>query len=209
MTAYIYITIALLLYPTIGRFIIEKTNAFPEKQRFIVNAFSMISVLIVVGWRCEFITIWQNLNWFLFIFIYLIICVLLHLDVFEMKTFKRFFFGTGYFLATFGCFFIIIASLDLEIDQTVWLTEDLLYQEKNTGQGPEAERGKEIEVYKTLQYVPFLAYKIASESYDTWELHLDRNLNVDFSKSTQMLYLRSKIGDSPFSNWKDSIRLGE
>lgn len=216
MTAYIYITASLLLYPVVGWIAIRQTNAFPKTQNRIVWTLCIISMLIVLGLLTHIITISQNLNWFLLTSIYLTISVLLWLAQSKTKPFikiagtvLRFItFGIGYLAATIGFFFVLLASFDLDTDQRKWLANDLIYKERNIGQGPDPSvRLKKVEVYRKIDLLPFLAYRIKAKTYDEWGLPLKQNLDISFSDKDQTLYLTSVVNGYKVFNFADTINL--
>lgn len=119
-------------------------------------------------------------------------------------------FGIGYLAATLGFFFVLLASIDLDTDQRKWLTDDLIYKERNIGQGPDPSvRLKKIEVYKTVNLFPILAYRIQAKTYDTWDLPLKQKLDIFFSDKEQKLYLTSVVDGYKFFNFADTINLTE
>ncbi len=218
MTAYIYITASLLLYPIVGRVAVRQTNTFPKTQKKIVWTLCTISLLVILGVLTHIITISQNLNWFLVTSIYLTVSVLLWLTQSSIKniikktgTGLRFaIFGIGYLAATIGFFFVLLASIDLDTDQRKWLTDDLIYKERNIGRGPDPSvRLKKIEVYKTVGLLPLLAYRIEAKTYDEWDLPLKQNLDVSFSDKDQTLYLTSVVNGYKVFNFADTISLTE
>lgn len=216
MTAYIYITASLLLYPIVGHIAVRQTKKFPKVQKKIVWTLCVISLLTILGLLTHIITISQNLNWFLVTSIYLTISALLCLTQYNAKpvvktigrTFQIAIFGIGYLSATLGFFFILLASIDLDTDQRKWLTDDLIYKERNIGQGPDPSvRLKKIEVYKTINLFPILAYRIQAKTYDEWDLPLKQKLDVSFSDKDQKLYLTSVINGYKVFNFSDTINL--
>ena len=216
MTTYIYITASLLLYPIVGWFAIRQTNAFPKTQKKIVWTLCMLSMLVILALLTNIITISQKLNWFLVTSIYLTISVLLWITQSKANPFikntgtvLRFVtFGSGYLAATIGFFFILLFSFDLDTDQRKWLTDDLIYKERNIGQGLDPSvRLKKIEVYKKIDLLPFLAYRIKAKTYDEWNLPLKKNLDVSFSDKDQTLYLTSVVNGSKVFNFADTINL--
>lgn len=218
MTAYLYITASLLLYPIVGQVAVRQTNKFPKTQKKIIWTLSTISLLVIFGVLKHIITISQNLNWFLVTSIYLTVSVLLWLTqssktnvIKNTGTGLRFaIFGFGYLAATIGFFFVLFASFDLDTDQRKWLTADLVYKEQNIGQGPDPSvRLKKIEVYKTVGLLPLLAYRIEAKTYDEWYLPLKQNLDVCFSDKNQTLYLKCVVNGYKVFNFADTISLIE
>ena len=213
MTAYIYITVSLLSYPILGWFIIRQTKNYPPLQKRIVWTLFIISSVILLCTLTHIITISQNLNWFLLTSIYLTISTLLWLTQFQLRTSIKnagkllmvMIFGIGYLIATMGSFFTIVTSFELQPSQRKWLTNDLIYKERNIGSGPDPSVSlKRIEVYKTIKILPLLAYRIEAKTYDTWNVAIKQNLDVSFIKDKQILYLTSSVNGF---NWTDSINL--
>jgi len=218
MTAYIYITASLILYPIVGHVAVRQSKKFPKAQKIIVWTLCIISLLTILGLLTHIITISQNLNWFLATSLYLTISVLLCLTQYNTKpaiknvgsVFQLAIFGCGYLAATLGFFFILLASIELETDQRKWLTDDLIYKERNIGQGPDPSvKLKKIEVYKTIAVFPILAYRIQAKTYDEWNLPLKKYLDVSFSEKDQKLYLTSIVNGYKVFNFADTINLTE
>ena len=216
MTAYIYITASLLLYPIVGHIAVRQTNKFPKTQKIIFRTLYTISLLTILGLLTHIITISQNLNWFLVTSIYLTISAFLCLTQYNQKRVVKnigrvlqiVIFGFGYLAATLGFFFVLLASFDLDTDQRKWLTDDLIYKEQNIGQGPDPSvRLKKIEVYKTINLFPILAYRIQAKTYDKWDLPLKQKLDVSFSDKDQTLYLTSIVNGYKDFKFADTINL--
>ena len=113
----------------------------------------------------------------------------------------------GSYLAIF--FGLFLSQMKL-IKQRKWLTDDLIYKERNIGQGLDpSERLKKIEVYKTIDLLPILAYRIQAKTYDEWDLPLKQKLDVAFSDKDQKLYLTSIVNGSKVFNFADTINLTE
>jgi hypothetical protein len=216
MTAYVYITASLLLYPMLGYVAVRQSDKFPQTQKKIVWMLCLISMLTILGLLINIITISQNLNWFLLTSIYLTISALLCLTQYNIepvvKNMGRILqiaiFSIGYLFATLGFFFILLASFDLDSEQRKWLTDDIIYIERNTGQGPDPLiRLKKIEVYKKAKLFPVLAYRIYQKTYDDRDLPLKQNLDVSFSENDQKLYLTSVVNGFKVFNFADTINL--
>lgn len=198
MTAYFYITLSLILYPFIGRFLIRQTQKHILLQRRIILTVFFFSIFIVCAATAHIITIFQHLNWFLITSTYLTISVFLWWTQFQLrpslkkagKIFIAMIFGLGYFVATAGFLFLMILSVEMQISQKKWLTDDLIYQERNIGPGPDPSVSlKEIEVYRTVKFMPLIAHRMEARTYDTWNMNLQQNLAVSFSKQDQILSL--------------------
>ena len=218
MTAYIYITASLLLYPVVGHIVVRQSKKFPNIQKKIVWTLCVISLLTILGLSTHIITISQNLNWFLVPSVYLTISTLLCLTQYNSKpvvktighVFQIVIFGIGYLAATLGFFFILLASIDLDTDQRKWLKEDLIYKERNIGQGPDPSvKLKKIEVYKTINLFPIIAYRIQAKTYEEWDLPLKQKLEVSFSDKDQTLYLISIVNGYIVFSFADTIILTE
>jgi len=216
MSAYMYITLSLLVYPIAGYFLVRLTRHQQRLQKFIVLTFITLSLLTILGLLTHTITISQNLNWLLITATYLTLSVLLWLVHFStigsLKTIGKvvmvFCFGLGYLAATAGFFFVMLASNDLETDQGVWLTNDLVYKERNIGQGPDPSvRLKEVEVYKKVSWFPLVATRLEAKTYDEWNLPLKRQLDVSYSDQKEILYLSSVVEGYKTFAWADTISL--
>lgn len=218
MSAYMYITFSLILYPLAGYFLIRLTKSSLSFRKMILGALASASLLIITCIITNTITISQNLNWFLVTFIYLTFSVLLWLtqtrNNIPVKYIGKFIiiisFGFGYVIATIGFFFVMIAANELDTDQKIWLTENLIYTERNIGQGPDPSvREKEVEVYKKVNWLPLIATRIKTKTYDEWYTPLQKNLDVSYSKERQLLYLNSVVQGYKTFTWADTISLSK
>ncbi len=117
-------------------------------------------------------------------------------------------FGTGYLASTIGVLFTLFAAGDLETDQSKWISKDLVFKERNIGQGPDPSvRLKKIEVYKSMDWFPLLAARIEAKTYDTWDIPLQQKLNAVYDKDSQILYLTSLVKGYKKWQWSDTLRL--
>ncbi len=117
-------------------------------------------------------------------------------------------FGIGYLAATLGFFFILLASFELETTQRKWLSEDLIYKERNIGQGPDPWlKEKKVEVYKTINWLPVFAIRTKAKTYNTMDFPLQQNLSVTYSEVTKTVYLKSVVEGYKVFKWSDSIHL--
>ncbi len=216
MTPYFYITSSLLLSPLIGKLISRKFKRFPKIKNITVCALYFMTFLTCLCLENNIITISQNLNWFLITSTYLTLSVLLWSiqsknNQYINKTgiiLRYIIFGPLYFIATFGFLFILIASSDLETDQRKWLSDRIIYNERNIGQGPDPwERLKKIEVYRTVNSFPFLAYRIKSKIYDEYHFSLQKQLDVSFTKRDNIIHLKSFV--KGYKDFNDTINLSQ
>ena len=216
MSAYLYITLSLILYPLIGYYLVRLTRAKQFLQRLIVGILLITAVLVLSAVLTHTITISQNLNWLLVTSVYLTISVLLWLTSYLGssvakrlgKGLRLLTFGAGYLAATVGFFFIMIMSLHYDTDQRKWLTDHLIYKERNIGQGPDPSvRLKEVEIYKRANWLPLLATRIEAKTYDDWNGLLGKNLDVTYSQTDEAIFLRSSIYRDNAIPWADTISL--
>lgn len=218
MTAYIFITASLLLYPIIGWLAVRRTNKLLKIQKKIVWISCTISFLVIFGIFKHIITISQNLNWFLITSIYLTVSFLLWLLISKINNITNgiwtvlsiAIFGFGYLSATIGFLFVLLVSFEFDTDQRKWLTDDLIYYEQNIGQGFDPSvKLKKVEIYKTVSLIPIFAYRIKAKTYDDWDLHLKQYLDVSYSDKEQILYLKSIVIGFKVFNFADTINLTE
>lgn len=178
----------------------------------------ILGLLIILCKALHVITISQKINWVLISVPYLTISFILWSGSFKTqvnirdgsKILMTFIFGAGYLLATFGFFLIFIFSLELDTDQEKYLTDNLIYKERNIGQGPDpSARLKKISIYKKLTLLPILASRVTTKTHDTWNLPLQPMLDISVSKDKDLLYLKSVVEGHKVFNWADTIWLTE
>lgn len=218
MSAYYFITIALIIYPILGYSLLKLTVKERDLQKHIIIYLTLFGLLILAACLSHVITISQNLNWFLVTIIYFCISGLIWYYYFHqskaIKYVGRFLalivFGLGYLAATAGFFFLMIMSVELSTDQQLWLDKNLMYEERNIGSGPDPSvKLKVIEIYRTVDWLPFLVYRIEKKVYDEWDLPLQKTLQVSYLVGKQQIQLKSSVSGNKVFNWKDSITLGK
>lgn len=216
MTAYFYITFSLLLFPLLGKFLLTKTLDFPKLRKPIILMLCLTTLVTLISIETHFATISENVNWLFVTLMYLTLAVLLWwmesasgMVVKKIGVISRYvIFGIGYFIAVFGFFFILMASEELEPDQTIWLDKNLIYIERNIGQGPDpSERLKKIELYKTVPYLPFVMYRFKTRTYDEWSFPLQQQLTVSYVKQKGIIFLESFVKGYKDFSFTDRIKL--
>ncbi len=172
----------------------------------------------LLGFFTQTITIFDNLNYFLaaftfFVFSYFLWLALYNTDKIVKSVVKVTIlsvFGFGGILATLGCIFLLIYSIETTPFQNFWIADNLIYKEWNLGSGPDPdERMKRIEIFKTYRWCPIIAKRIQIREYENWEGNLSPRLEARYRVKTKKIYLTNSIQVLPFTYkpWTDSIQI--
>ena len=218
MVNFYIVECSLILYPLLGWTLIRFTKLNFSLQKALLVISGLVVLIVCLSIALNIITTYTVLNWVLATFPYLFISILLWVGYWHGKSFLRIScvilmfttFSLGYLLSTIGILFTMFAVSDLDTDQKQRLSDNLIYYERNIGQGPDPSiRNKQVEVYKKLRWLPILATRVTNITYDAWDPPLQRNLDVSLSKDKGFIYLHSKVEGYKTWNWKDTVQLGQ
>jgi hypothetical protein len=216
MAPFYTIIISLLLYPVLGWIVVFFTKDKRPLLRKLLIVSGGMSFAIVLASVMGVITISSGVNWLLLTIPYLFLCLLLWTGKrWGSQLFKRLsnllmiiVFGIGYLLSTIGSLFTLFAVSDLDTDQRLSLSKNLIYFERNIGQGPDPSvRMKEIEIYKKISWLPVFATKVHRVVYDEWNTPLQPQLIVSYSNEKNLLFLRSQVSGYRTWNFSDTIQV--
>ena len=207
----------LFAYPIIAFFIISLTqnNIRVRKITFFVLLGITFFVLLALFSRVS--TIYLTLNWVLGLTIYLFISVILWWLKFKENIYLKiisvigiiFVFGFGVFLALFATYTYFI---DMPREQQ--FSDGLIYREYTLGHATTENRGKHIEIYQIVPWLPIIQVFVKEKTYNhlircrDGEENYENKLTVNYKPNDNKIYLSAVIcGRNGKEKWVDTLKV--
>jgi hypothetical protein len=194
------ILFALWTYPIICYLILRlsRKKFKVRKQIFIASAITV--VLTIMGLFTNISTTLPELNWILLTSPYFNLCLALWWTQFQSKKLMKFIgivlmfivFGLGYFSATAGILGVGFIVGRYEEDKEVWLGDGLIYKEFRLGNAISDYRGKEVEICRTIKWLPIIEWRVITKSYYEIITYVTP-LNVEYKKDEMKVYLSANM----------------
>lgn len=115
-------------------------------------------------------------------------------------------FGLNYLLCTIGILGVGFALNNWEPRQVINLDDHLIYKEIPLGMATDDYRGKRVEIFKKLGFLP-LERRITKKEYINEPPGFIYKLDVEYNILTKELYLfgTERIENDKIENWNDTI----
>jgi hypothetical protein len=215
--AWLIILIAFWTYPIICYFIFHLTIKKSKLRKYIFKTCIVVSVLATLSLLTNISTTFPPLDWLLLTSLYFLLCLTLWWTQFQLNKIVKLVglicmfivFGLGYFSAIAGILGVGLVTAQYETDREVWLGDGLIYKENSLGNAISDYRGKEVEVYKTLSWLPIIEWRINDKSYYNVITYLNP-LTVDYKPNEHKIYLSATMlwgKDKRTINWSDTLSL--
>ena len=216
MEIWLITLIAMWINPILGFLLTRLTKKRVKlRQRFVI-IFASITLI-------EFLTIITKVSFtssivdFIFVsFFYLGICFGIWILVLYQNLIIRILgiilavliFGLNYFSSTIGALGVGFALSGWEPRQEIKLGDNYEYKEIPLGMATDDYRGKRIEIYKQIGFLP-LERKIITKQYINGTPGFIYKLDVEYNKETKELYLfgADTLGNKEIENWNDTIKI--
>lgn len=216
MEIWLITLIAMWINPIFG-YILARFSAKKVKLRKLLFIFFSTIALI------EILTIIVNISFtssivdFIFTsFFYLGICFGIWILKFNKKAILKtsgiilavLIFGLNYLLSTVGALGVGFALNDWTPRQEIKLDNNLIYKEIPLGMATDDYRGKRVEIYKRIGFLP-LERKILTKSYINETGGFIYKLDVKYNSKTKDLYLfgADRLRDKEINYWYDTINI--
>ena len=118
-------------------------------------------------------------------------------------------FGIGYISSTFGILGVgfVLGEYDTSVETRI--SKNLIYKETSLGNAISDYRGKRVEIYKTISWLPIIEWRILDKEYYSVIPYLNR-LNVVYLPETKTIYLNAEeISAGKIETWADTLKLKE
>lgn len=120
-------------------------------------------------------------------------------------------FGIGYFFGSAGILGVGFVTAEYETDYEQWLGNGLIYKESVLGNAISDYRGKKVEIYQTLSWLPIIEWRIAKKEYHNLITYSGR-LEVEYKEAENKIFLTRTVQwgkDNQTQNWSDTISLAK
>ncbi len=115
-------------------------------------------------------------------------------------------FGIGYLSSTIGILGVGLVLGDYETSCEKYLSKNLIYKETTLGNATSNFRGKRVEIYKTISWLPIVEWRILNKEYYNGTPNLNR-LNVVYRADEKVIYLNVKEISAGKMVWVDTLHL--
>ena len=215
MTGLFFIFFILLAYPIIAFFIISLTQSNIRLGKIIFFVLLGLTVLVLLASFNRVSTIYLTLNWVLGLTIYLFISVILWWLKFKENIYLKiisvigiiFVFGFGVFLGLFATYTYFI---DMPREQK--FSDGLIYREYTLGHATTENRGKHVEIYQIVHWLPIIETFVQEKTYNSLirynsgEENYENKLTVNYAPNTNKIYLSTIIGGrNGKEKWADTL----
>lgn len=214
MTELLTILIALWTYPIIGFLLFILTKKKIDLRIKIFKVIFIISVLAILGLLTKISTTITELDWIIVTIPFLAATILLWWSQFQKSRIIKvigiiaiiFVFSIGYFSGTVGLLGVGFVIGEFETSNEIWLDNGLIYKETSLGNAISDYRGKRVEIYRTIKWLPLIEWQVASKEYFDLLVY-GQPLNVNYNSVNQEFYLdaEKQWGDSTYY-WNDTLR---
>ncbi|MBS1613235.1 MAG: hypothetical protein JST49_10470 [Bacteroidetes bacterium] len=206
---------ALYIYPVLSVVLLWVTRHKPKARRaLLVTSIALVSVALF-GAITRISTTSTPLDWFILTSIYFITSICVWLAVINPNKIVKILgglmlfivFGAGYLAGTVGILGVGLTINEYVPESELCVGSDYIYKETNLGNVFAEYRGKRMEVYKIIAWLPIVEWQVYSKSnYNITPYPGD--MEVNYSPSANTIYLSTtQAADSGMLIVRDSIRL--
>ena len=117
-------------------------------------------------------------------------------------------FGLGYLSGTIGALGVGFIINEYETEYEKWLGNGIIYKERLLGNAVSDERGKKVELYRTISWLPIIEWRIQTETYTTYLRCVSTPTEINYQPQEKKVYLSGSIWseyDKKYINWNDTI----
>jgi hypothetical protein len=187
---------ALLTYPIISAIIILKTKNRLKIRYAILKKLLLIAAISTVCAYFHVSTTSDILDWLLLSSTYLTFCLLLWMTTGIRKGILRIpaivivglYFGLSYLLGTIGALGVGMASGELGTSYEVWLSDGIIYKETTLGNALSDYRGKRVEIYRTIPWLPFIEWRVQKKEYYNLAVYM-KHMNPLYDSEKKKIYV--------------------
>lgn len=215
MPPFLIVLIALWAYPIIAYFVLYFTRNKPRVRKQLLGISLVLSTLTTIGLLLKVSTIFTTVNWLLLTTFYLTASLILWWSQFQHRKWLKyigailmiFIFGIGYFSSSLGILGVGLVVANYENSAQTDLGDGLIYKEQSIGNAISDYRGKHIEIYKTVTWLPIFEYRILEKEYDEALTYVNE-LTVKYEPAQHKIYLSNRTEwekDKEMKKWSDTI----
>lgn len=216
MTTFLIILIGLWTYPIISFIVLWLTKNRLEFRRQLFITSSILTALAFFGLVTNISTTLSELDWLVVSTIYLTISLALALTQFQKNKILKvsgiiamiFVFGVGYLSGTIGILGVgfVVGEYDTEYEE--WLGDGIIYKESTLGNATSDHRGKKVEIYQTISWLPLVEWRTEVREYKEYVTIMTTPLTIDYKPEDNKIYLSASMWwehDKKYINWADTL----
>lgn len=170
---FLIVLIGLWSYPILSFIVIRLTKKRLKLRKLIITTSAIFTVLAFLGLLSGISTTLSELDWIIVSTIYLTISFILVRTQFQQNKIIKItgmiamviVFGIGYVSGTVGILGIGFIVNDYKVEYTKCLENGIIYKEMSLGNAISNYRGKRVEIYKTISWLPIIEWKILEKEY--------------------------------------------
>jgi len=215
MISWLTVLIALWTYPIITFIIVKIAINKSQFKRTVIISTAIITILTLLGLVFNVSTTIKLIDWIALTSTYFSVCLILWHCFFSKKKFIKALsilgmavvFGIGYLSGTFGILGVGFVLGEYDTSFETHISKSLIYKETPLGNAISDYRGKRVEIYKTISWLPIIEWRILNKEYYNVIPYLNR-LNVDYNHDTKTIYLNAEdIRAGKIETWADTLKL--
>jgi len=216
MTTFLIILIGLWTYPIISFIVLWLTKNRLELRRQLIIASSILTALAFFGLATNISTTLSELDWLIVSTIYLTISLTLAWTQFQKNKILKVFgiiamvlvFGVGYLSGTIGALGVgfVVGEYDTEYEE--WLGGGIIYKESTLGNAVSDHRGKKVEIYKTISWLPLIEWRTEVKEYKEYITIMTTPLTIVYKPEDNKIYLSASMWwehDKKNIIWADTL----
>jgi len=218
MTTFLIILFGLWTYPIISFIVLRLTKNRLALRRQLIISSGILTVLALLGLQTNISTTLSELDWLIVSTIYLTISLVLAWTQFQKNKILKVLgiiamalvFGVGYLSGTIGALGVgfVVGEYDTEYEE--WLGDGIIYKESTLGNAVSDHRGKKVEIYKTISWLPLIEWRTQVKEYNEYVTIMTTPLGVYSNPDLNKIYLSASIWwehDKKYINWSDTLTI--
>ena len=216
MTPFFIILFGLWAYPILSFLFFRFTKSKPHVRRLVLIVSVLVTLLSILGLLTQVSTTVSTLDWLIISLIYLTISLALVWTQFQRLKVVRvigiilmpLIFGLGYLSGSIGALGVGLIIGHYETQYENWLGDELIYKERITGTGESDDRGKKVELHKTIAWFPIVEWQIQQKDFKEYVPIMTTPLTVDFKSEANKVYLTGSLwleSEGKIISWSDSL----
>jgi hypothetical protein len=218
--AFLIILLALWTYPIISLlfFWLTKNRLGLRKQVFTIS--SILTILAILSLLTNISTTLSELDWVILSTIYFTISLGLIWTQFQKNKLLKILgfvalfivFSFGYLCGTIGALAVgfVVSEYDTEYED--WLGDGIIYKEMLLGNAVSNERGKKVELSRTIPWFPIIEWHIQTKIYNEYTPMITTPLRIEHKPEQKKIYLSASFWsqqDGKRIYWNDTFYLSK
>lgn len=217
---FLIILFALWAYPIISLLFFFATKNRLGLRKKVFTASCILTTLSILSLLTDISTTLSELDWIILSTIYFTISFGLMWTQFQRNKLLKILggvslfvvFSFGYLSGTIGALGVgfIVGEHDTEYEK--WLGNGIIYKESLLGNAISDERGKKVELYKTITWLPIIEWKIQKKIHTEYLRCVSTPSTINYNPKDNKIYLSGSMWieqDNKHVYWNDTLAVGK